>query len=390
MIAMTQNRKVLIIDDEAGPRESLRYLLKEDYEVFCASSVDDGVEYLRNNKPDLIVMDIRMPGKTGIDGLREIRNIDPQISVVMLTGFGALETAQEALRLGATDYMNKPFDTTEMREVVSRYTQRTILERKRSEMLNQLQEMNTRLVQDLSDRERLREISDSTAEFAHDLRNPLTIVGGYVDLLSKKIEESRATLGDSYEQATDYLDVIEENVRRCYELSRLWQDFRRGDTPHFEPTSAMAVMDNLRKSIEPLADTIGVEVDYQMETREALVFGVRAQLIRALHNVVANAIQAVNPQDGKVRVISRKTGEYLEVIVEDNGCGMTPDVCERLFEPYFTTKSEGEGTGLGMVITRKIIEEHQGSIDVQSTPGFGTIFTIKLALIPRDNMVLAS
>jgi signal transduction histidine kinase len=387
---MTQRRKVLIIDDEAGPRESLRYLLKEAYDVFCASSVDAGIEHLRRNAPDLIVMDIRMPGKTGIEGLREIRKIDPLVSVVMLTGFGALETAQEALRLGATDYLNKPFDTGEMREIVRRYTERTLLERRRTDMLHELQDVNRRLVDDLTDRERLRKISDSTAEFAHDLRNPLTIVGGYVDLLSRKIEESRDKMGDTYEQAIDYLDVIGENVKRCCELSQLWQEFQKGGAPRFEPTPIVEIFDNLRKSIEPLADTVNVRVEYTVENRDVLVFGIRAQLIRAFHNVVANAIQAVNPRDGKVRVTCRKTADRLEIVVEDNGCGMTPEVRNRLFEPYFTTKPEGEGTGLGMVITRKIVEEHQGSIDVQTSPGFGSIFTIALPLHPAGNAALSN
>ena len=113
--------KVLVIDDEFGPRESIRFLLKGSYKVFCADSVDQGVAMLREQHPDLVIMDIRMPRKSGIEGLREIREHDKVVSVVMLTGYGALETAQEALRLGATDYLSKPFDTTAMLATVKRY-----------------------------------------------------------------------------------------------------------------------------------------------------------------------------------------------------------------------------------------------------------------------------
>ena len=129
--ATTQDT-VLIIDDERGPRESLRFLLKNEYNVTCAESVDRGVLWLREEQPDLIIMDIRMPGKDGIEGLFEIRKLDKHVSVVMLTGYGALETAQQALRLGANDYLNKPFDAEEMRQIVRRYVQRTKLERKRA------------------------------------------------------------------------------------------------------------------------------------------------------------------------------------------------------------------------------------------------------------------
>src|SRR5205085_10018984 len=121
--------QILVIDDEIGPRESLRMLLKPKYQVHTADCVEAGIKLLKEKQPDTIVMDIRMPGMTGIEGLRKIRDIDPHLSVIMLTGFGALETAKEALRLGANDYISKPFDASEMREVISRNVERTRVQR---------------------------------------------------------------------------------------------------------------------------------------------------------------------------------------------------------------------------------------------------------------------
>src|ERR1700756_1964452 len=121
--------QVLVIDDEVGPRESLRMLLKPDYQVHTANCVEAGLQLLREKTPDTIVMDIRMPGMSGIEGLRKIREIDPHLSVIMLTGFGALETAREALRLGANDYISKPFDAGEMRQIIDRNVERTRLQR---------------------------------------------------------------------------------------------------------------------------------------------------------------------------------------------------------------------------------------------------------------------
>src|SRR5437899_10807718 len=108
MTAATELPQILVIDDEMGPRESLRRLLKPDYSVHTADCVEAGLKLLKEKQPDTIVMDIRMPGLTGIEGLRRIREIDPHLSVIMLTGFGALDTAKEALRLGANDYISKP------------------------------------------------------------------------------------------------------------------------------------------------------------------------------------------------------------------------------------------------------------------------------------------
>src|SRR6266478_9857255 len=116
MIVASELPQILIIDDEMGPRESLRMLLKPNYQVHTADNVELGLQLLQEKAPDAIVMDIRMPGINGIDGLRQIREIDPHLSVIMLTGFGALETAKEALRLGANDYIAKPFDAHEMQQ----------------------------------------------------------------------------------------------------------------------------------------------------------------------------------------------------------------------------------------------------------------------------------
>src|SRR5947207_14029547 len=125
MTAATELPKILVIDDEIGPRESLRMLLKPDYNVQTADCVEAGLKLLKEKQPDTIVMDIRMPGMTGIEGLRKIREIDPHLSVIMLTGFGALETANEAVRLRTKDPIRTPFDAGALREVIGRTLERT-------------------------------------------------------------------------------------------------------------------------------------------------------------------------------------------------------------------------------------------------------------------------
>src|SRR5437879_11993691 len=143
MIRTIEQPKVLIIDDEMGPREGRRMRLKPNYQVHTADNVELGWQLLQEKAPDAIVMDIRMPGTSGIDGLRKIREIDPHLSVIMLTGFGALETAQEALRLGANDYISKPFDTGEMRAVIGRNVHRTRVHRTTEPASAEPKDLNT-------------------------------------------------------------------------------------------------------------------------------------------------------------------------------------------------------------------------------------------------------
>ncbi|MDP9254347.1 MAG: response regulator, partial [Verrucomicrobiota bacterium] len=229
MTVSAEPPQILVIDDEVGPRESLRMLLKPKYQVHTADCVETGLRLLREKQPDAIVMDIRMPGATGIDGLRQIREIDPNLSVIMLTGFGALETAQEALRLGASDYINKPFDAHEMQEVIGRNVERTRVHRSSENAAAEIKELNNRLLQELAQKERLASLGQASAEFVHDLGNPLTIVWGYVQILAKKLEQSENgdRNGDGKEKAssTKELNIIEQNVRLCRELLTMWQSY---------------------------------------------------------------------------------------------------------------------------------------------------------------------
>src|SRR3989442_5898387 len=218
MTAATELPQILVIDDEMGPRESLRMLLKPNYRVHTADCVEAGLKLLKEKRPDTIVMDIRMPGMSGIEGLRKIREIDPHVAVIMLTGFGALETAKEALRLGANDYISKPFDAREMREVIGRNVERTRIQRTGVNAAAEIKELNNRLLKELAQKERLASLGQASAEFVHDLGNPLTIVWGYVQLLAKKLERSENNENTDKAAEIRELNIIEENVRLCREL----------------------------------------------------------------------------------------------------------------------------------------------------------------------------
>ncbi len=376
--------KVLVVDDELGPRESLRVLLDPDYEVFIADSVSAGIDLLKKHRPHLVIMDIRMPGKSGIEGLREVRQLDEQVSVIILTGYGDLKTAQEAVRFGANDYLTKPFDTGEMRETVNRYVDRTRVERKRRKMLSDLCEMNENLMNDLADKECLASLGQASAEFAHDLRNPLMIVRGYVELLSEEIDKTKNMGTDDNGTLAEYIDVIESNVQRCCELSHMWQKFGNASIDERYDVPVSQIIDDLVAGVKPLASTQGVKIEYCFDGLDhMMVHCSPAQLLRALYNVVANAIQVVRPPDGKVCVKCAESGKNVHIEVRDNGPGISPEVKDRIFNPYFTTKEKGKGTGLGLVIAKKITEEHEGTISLESEQGRGTVVNFTFPQVTR-------
>jgi signal transduction histidine kinase len=373
--------KILVIDDEIGPRESLRMLLKPDYNVQTADCVEAGLKLLKEKQPDTIVMDIRMPGMTGIEGLRRIREIDPHLSVIMLTGFGALETAKEAVRLGANDYISKPFDAGEMREVIGRNVERTRLQRASENASAEIKELNSRLLKQLAQKERLASLGQASAEFVHDLGNPLTIVWGYVQLLAKKLE--RQDTGSEAEKSGSLkeLEIIEQNVRLCRELLTMWQSYGSVEASPPKAISVSAVLREVVKGASAVAAQSGLELKSNIGDDQCLLMGDAVQINRAIQNVIINAIQASAEKKGPVLVDCTRKDFYVDIRVEDSGSGIDPSQINKIFDPYFTTKQSKSGTGLGLYITKKVIEDHSGSIKVDSTPGVGTVFTIRLPLM---------
>src|SRR5436190_1656224 len=282
MTAAAELPKILVIDDEIGPRESLRMLLKPDYNVQTADCVEAGIKLLKEKQPDTIVMDIRMPGMTGIDGLRKIREIDPHLSVIMLTGFGALDTAKEALRLGANDYISKPFDAGEMREVIGRNVERTRVQRASDTAAAEIKELNNRLLKELAQKERLASLGQASAEFVHDLGNPLTIVWGYVQLLSKKLERSEN--GGAIENAASIkeLSIIEQNVRVCRELLTMWQSYGSVEASPHKPVSVSQIVREVVKGNGPMPQQSGTELQFDIGDDPCTLLGDSVQATRAI------------------------------------------------------------------------------------------------------------
>src|SRR2546430_8376182 len=381
MSAPTDQPEVLVIDDEVGPRESLRMLLKPDYQVRTADCVEAGIKLLKEKRPDTVVMDIRMPGATGIEGLRKIREIDPHLSVIMLTGFGALETAQEALRLGASDYMSKPFDAGEMRKVVGRNVERTRVQRAGERAATEIKELNNRLLKELAQKERLASLGQASAEFVHDIGNPLTIVWGYVQLLAKKLEESEKGSTPNGISSNKELEIIEQNVRLCRDLITMWQSYGSVEAAPHRLISISEIVREVVKSVGAMASENSVRLECDVTKDRCTLLGESVQITRAIQNVIINAIQASAESNGTVTISCIRKDFYVDVCIADTGHGIDPAQITKIFDPYFTTKQGKSGTGLGLYITKKVIEDHHGSIKVESTLDVGTTITIRLPLL---------
>ncbi|MCF7848145.1 MAG: hybrid sensor histidine kinase/response regulator [Kiritimatiellales bacterium] len=376
MDSKPEQSKILVIDDEIGVRESLRMVLKNDYEIFCADRVDAGIELLREKKPDLIIMDIRMPEKTGIEGLREIREIDPHVSIIMLTGYGALDTAQEAIRHGANDYLEKPFDTDEIQQVIKKYVERSKFVFRKRTAQEELQKLTQSLGREVGQKNKMTTLGAASSELVRDLRNPLTIIRGYLDLLSYELKEKS---GSASPDMDEYLDQIEKNVERCTELVESWRALGKFDYSQMNRLDLPKILADCVREAEREVLDVAFETEFDGTEEQFEILGERAQIKRAFQNIIDNAAQAVAGRESPcIRVSGKKDAEGIEIQIRDNGYGVDTRELQWIFEPLDTAASIEKGTGLGLFITKKVIEEHQGTLKFESRINEGTIVTICL------------
>lgn len=402
-MAVALKPTLLIVDDEEGPRQSLRIVFKNEYNVLLASNGLDAIQLAREQSVDIAVCDIMMFGMSGVELLKELKEMDPAIEVVMLTAFETIETARQALRYGASDYLNKPFDIPSMRAAVKRASdkRRTAIEFQQTN--EQLQELQ-RVIQDQRVREEMAHTrGEIYASVLHDINSPLTVIAGFVELINRSMENAAKVEGEQLEKIKGDLHTLHSQVARCFEISRRYLSFL-----HTSPSEKSSVATN--QVIHDLGDLLSRHPsasDHQLTLRgleQDVVADVNGtDFLQILLNLTINALQSTDvphrvevkcmlhaqpidpaayPDGPGQRFINRggfaNTTPVLTVSVTDDGPGIEPQILSRLFEERFTTKPPDQGTGLGLSIVKRLIHEAHGAVIIQTKPGSGATFIVCL------------
>ena len=194
-------------------------------------------------------MDNRMPGRTGLEGIGDMRQVDESVSIIMLTGYGTLETACEAFRNQATDFMTKPPDTDAMLEAVAKNVALTRGKRARASVARELAELNLNLSAELNETRPLAKLGQHSDEIIHDLGNPLTILTCCVELLQSKVDEMRPEAGSQWMEALGYIQMIKKSVQHCCSLSDAWRQVRDDIAQNRETVRASTFMQEAVESL---------------------------------------------------------------------------------------------------------------------------------------------
>jgi two-component system, sensor histidine kinase and response regulator len=401
----TTRRTLLIVDDEEGPRQSLRVVFKSEYDLLLASDGATAIEMARRQKVDAAILDIRMTGMSGIEVLQGLKTVDPHMEVIMLTAYETIDTVRQALRLGACDYLNKPFDIPAIRTAVANAMERRSLSFEVKANSEKLRDLADELQNQRLEEAMVRSRGEIYASIIHDINGPLTIISGFLQLINQRIGDESKIEGEELENVKDRLRRITKQVTNCIEISRRYLSFLRqnpGETLRVSANQSLADLGELMR-VHPAVKSNDLLIGPLLEDVTVPING--TDLIQALRNLIVNALQCtaekhrvqvsgtvINEplklasfQDGaEERFIGKdafqNSAPLLALTVEDTGPGIPPENMKKIFSQSFTTQESGKGTGLGLSIVQRLVSRAKGSIHVRTKVGKGTKFTIYLPL----------
>lgn len=367
---MDKGSRLLIVDDEAPQMQALTDLLsREGYATTGCGTAERALELLDENRFDLLLSDLRMPGMDGIELIRRAVATDPDLVAVLMTAHGSIATAVEAMRTGATDYVLKPFRLDAIRPVLTRALeirrlrlQNSALQRSLLERTQQLEAAN-------------RELDAFAARIAHDLKAPINAISGFAG----HIQEGSGTSLPADDQGL--LQRIVAAGRRADSLCDDLLNFARlGELPlNRRQVELGEVLAQARRLVEPQAE--GKVIDWALDPLPA-VLADPSLLQQVFVNLLSNAIKYAAGSDPiRIEVRHRHDSDLGHVVsVSDNGVGFDPILAHRLFAPFQRLHSAAEfkGTGMGLANVKRIVERHGGSVRAESQRGQGATFHLSL------------
>jgi signal transduction histidine kinase len=397
---------LLIVDDEDGPRQSLRIIFKDDYEILMAADGPTAIELAQNHKINVAVLDIRMSGMSGIEVLERLKYVDPGIEVVMMTAFETTDTMRQALRLRACDYINKPFDIATMRAAVSTAMQRHTLESEIHTNAEKLQGLLSELQNQKIEEQMSQTRGEIYASIIHDINGPLTVISGFIQLMNQRIGNASRLELEDLEFIKDRLRTITRQVTNCVEISRRYLGFLRQRSDDAPRVGFNQILSDLNHHIQVHPSLHHNTFCAKPLTQDIAIPMNGTDVLQVLLNLVVNALQCA-PQPHTVEVEASlvqepidlvkikdsvnerflnvenfdNTAPLVRIMVSDTGPGIPSEILPKIFQPYFSTKGSRSGTGLGLNIVQRLIREAKGALHVHTELGKGTTFTVYLAAV---------
>lgn len=375
---MTETLYTLVVDDELGMRLSIKKALSRfelnlpdiestiHFEVDVAESGEEAIAKIRNRRPDLLLLDYKLPEMSGLDVLEKVKADESEMLTIMITAYASIDIAISAVKQGAYDFIGKPFTPDELRKTVSKTAQQLILARQVRKLAQERKQVRFQFISVLG----------------HELKSPLNAVEGYLNILKDCKPE---------EKVVDYMQMIDRSLFRIQGARKLIVDLLDLTRIESGQKKRQIIENNISEIIERSVESVlplarGKEIQINNHISSAIPYACDAgELEIILNNLLSNAVK-YNKDKGQIDIHAEIGSEYLEISVKDTGIGMTEEEQSRLFGEFVRIQNDKtrniSGSGLGLSIMQKIIQLYKGKIDIQSQPDQGTTFKIYLKLSP--------
>ncbi len=361
---------ILVIEDETIMRQACTDILTgQGYRVLTAENGTVGLELAKTRAPDLVLVDIRMPGIEGLEVLRLVEEIDPSIIKIVITGYATIEYAVASMKNGAYDFLPKPFTPEELRLIVSRGLERRRLVAEKEALVAEKKKMTEFFVSIVS----------------HQLQSPLSAVKQNFEVILGDLA------GPVSPEARDIIVRADRRLDDLIALTQDWLSFARFDPARIrEEFTELDVAAIVRRHIEflaPFIDENAVGVSLSAEDNPPRVMGDERSLGEAFSNLISNGVK-YNRRGGTLTITVKNEGGQCVVRFADSGIGIPGKDIPLIFSEFFRVRNsdtkEIKGTGLGLAIVKKVVEAHDGTIEFETQYGRGTTFTVRLPIAGRQ------
>ena len=377
---MMKDVRLLLVDDEIDFRQTLaNRLRKRGLTPEQAGSGEECLSILEQKSMDVVVLDVKMPGINGIEVLEHIKKKYPKTEVILLTGHASTRDGVEGIKSGAFDYLTKPIEVEHLLGKIKQASEKISRAEKIRQWEQKLREVEFRakMAQQMMATERLASLGTLATGVAHEINNPLAIIkesAGYMRLILKREELAEMPRKQDFELA---LTKIEGGVERARRITHQLLGAARKDDSVVSEVNLRELVNEAVQLVYREAANKDIEIIQETDPSLNAIWSYSYQLRQVLINLLTNAIHATD-SGGRITIILESVGDEAALTVRDTGEGIPRENLERIFEPFFTTKSPDEGTGLGLFVTRGIIEKLGGSVSVESRTGHGSSFCVRL------------
>ena len=372
--------RILVVDDEKEIRDFLFKALSRiaGFRVELAENGEEALKKIDKENFDLVLTDLKMPDKDGLQLVSEIAKSKPEILTVLMTGHGTIDSALEAMKRGASDYLTKPLNLEEMFVRLQKVLEEKQRFVKLRDFAAQLEKAN----------QELKRIDEMKSEFvsvaSHELRTPLAAIKNAVQLILQ------GKTGEINENQKKFLSMADRNISRLTNILNDLLNLSRIESGKIEmkieELDPRALIEFILSSLRPQAEGRSIQLKMEIEKKLPSVYGDREKVEQILTNLVGNAIK-FTPEGGEISVSAQPSlrgGNKLAISVRDVGIGISEDQQEKIFEKFHQVEGSlhrsVSGTGLGLAITKGLVETHHGEIWVESEIGKGSTFTFTLPI----------